>query len=263
MKVKEFGLVIGAILLLTASLSAETLLIDFGATAATSTASTNNPAGVAPSAAADWNLVGGVASASLSFYADGTAATGVSINEGSSATASIVNWTAHPTASNLGTSIVTNDFASGNPAYGAVFDSGASNIGMQVSGLAAGTYNLFVVGVNTNSSTPVSETFFAGDTGSSLLTSSSYNFTSLPLSATESNSGISTSTWVAGTDYQELTVTIANSGDILTLVAEGGGTTALNMLEIVAVPEPRTWAELAFGAFVLFFVVRRRNAWAV
>ncbi len=268
MKAKEFGLVIGAIWLLAAPLSAETLLIDFGLSTmtVTSATSTNNPGGIAPTSNADWNIVAAPNTNTSFLYADGTAASGVTLSEGGLAGASStteIDWATHPTAATLSGSISANNFAAGEPVYGGIYDSGESSVGVQISGLAAGTYNLFIVGDTTSSTSPGSETFYAGDVGSSLLTSTAYNYTSLSSTGTESNTSISNSTWVLGTNYQELTVTINSSTDVLALVAAGGGTTALNMLEIVAVPEPRTWAELIFGGVTLFFIIRRRRTWAV
>ncbi len=257
---QQAAMAAGAFLLLSLSLPAQTLLIDFGPTAD----ATDNSAGLNPA-----NIGGGIWNKSAAdlnsgvLYADGSAATGVYVDVGSdnSSTTSVKFSSGVSTLNGSAAAFTTGVFAGTSPARDVIFASG-TGVGVNIGGLAAGTYNVYISAALTNTATPAAATLYAGAVASSSVGQNSatpFTFTSLA-SLTESNAtaGIS-SAWNAGQNYVEFTNVTLGAGDNLVIAGVNGTSTIpLNMVEIVAVPEPSTLAFLGAGALGLLLLARRR-----
>jgi hypothetical protein len=150
---------------------------------------------------------------------------------------------------------------SSTPGRDALFGAAGSAVGLRVDGLAAGTYDIYTMARNTNSnaaSVPMNIYATAGSF------SGSFTFSALAAAA-QANTGFTTaaytnqySVFIAGENYVKSTVTLV-SGDSLYLAVDGSpaGETRgfLNMVQIVAVPEPSV---ALLGALGLIGLFRRR-----
>lgn len=226
-----------------------------------------------------WNNVSNADVSSGLLYADGSAATGVAFNLGMAdlAVSSTVDLSIDPgKVSDLGGKTNTGVYAGDSIGTGGIFDGATTDrleVGLQVTGLAAGTYEVYVTGRNTSGDITgtLPYTYYAGaGTAGTNFDFSSYNSASLTFEGTGS-----TSAWVeaGGVDanYGKFTITLS-AGEALNIVSNGdGGISAggqpvgsanrgfLNSVQIVAIPEPQTWALiLGFGVLV-GAVVRRRS----
>lgn len=155
-----------------------------------------------------------------------------------------------------------------SPARDGVYtSSGGLGVAMQVSGLGAGTYDIYYVGRNTNTNNgdpayPYIQTMFAGTSSSS--GNFNYNgYTSDVISYGTTNT--QSTNWVKNGTYAKLTMTLA-AGQRLNLVFTGAplGTPTnaenrgfLNSLQIVSVPEPASLG--AIGGLGVLALRRRRR----
>ncbi|MGE9267583.1 MAG: hypothetical protein ACQKBY_05765 [Verrucomicrobiales bacterium] len=237
--------------------------------------------GAIPGGKTTWNnFVATTPGSSLS-YGDGSAATGVLVTFGSESTAGsgIIDYTS-PNINNSalrGTgggiagmeSLVSNPgsiYGDGNnttnsaPARtGWLGGAGNTAIGMRIDGLAAGSYDIYVMGRNTNSNASESPMAFFASTG---ISSSVFDF-SLESASSMSNTGVASpdptayNDFVAGDNYTVLSVDIA-AGESLFLASDGTGSETrgfFNLVQLVAVPEPST----AFLALCSFTALLRRR----
>jgi hypothetical protein len=77
---------------------------------------------------------------------------------------------------------------------------------------------------------------------------------------TFASASTATTSWAENANYLKFMVTIG-SGDVLNLATLGGGAETrgfLNSVQIVAVPEPSTYA-LFFGGLGMLYLLRRRQ----
>ncbi|AHF89587.1 glycosyltransferase family 1 [Opitutaceae bacterium TAV5] len=264
---------------------AQVLMLDFGATAAIANPG-NSPYHAANTGftATTWNQVTNVDVGSGLHFADGTAATGVTVSVGGSASASalnVIDLARTPTSSALGGSSVSNSgiYAANTVGRDGIFMTHAltgparnvGSVGVQVGGLAAGTYDIYISGRNTSliSSSP-QETITAWVGVSSI--TGNFDFTDYSSGANNFSGSTTTASWIEGENYIKLSVTLT-SGQVLNIATSGAGSTGggstidergfLNSVQIVytgAIPEPSTWATLC-GLTVLAgaFVLRRRR----
>jgi len=289
-KIPSFAFVI---LALNGSAFAANLMLDFGPAAVAEpylTLSPGHRTGVISSGQTSWNTISSAtppAPNSL-LYADGTVATGVVLGLGQESTggSNIISFSTAISRTDLagtggGTSgqknltgtgsIYGNDTTAANTAVGrdgflggGVSTSTGAAIGMSLSGLAAGSYQVLVMSRNTNSNGAASPTKIYTSVGAA-----SGNFDFGALTATiQSNIGYTTAaytnqyeTFVNGENYVAINFTIAE-GQTFFLAADGGNDDAerrgfLNMVQIVAVPEPTAYV-LSCGTLLLFGLRRRR-----
>jgi hypothetical protein len=285
-KIPSFAFVI---LALNGSAFAANLMLDFGPTAVAEpylTLSPGHRTGVIAAGQTSWNTISSATPPSSLLYADGTAATGVILGLGQESTGSnnIISFSTPITRTDLaGTgggaanqtkllinnSIYGNDTSSTAAGRDGFFGGGGSTsdgaaIGMSLSGLAAGNYQVLVMSRNTNSNNASSPTKIYTAVGAA-----SGNFDFGALTATiQSNVGYSNAAYtsqyesfVNGENYVAINFTITE-GQTFFLAVDGANDASerrgfLNMVQIVAVPEPTTYV-LSCGTLLLFGLRRRR-----
>lgn len=255
--------------------SAQVLMLDFGPTAATGGDLTNSPYHTANTgfSGTTWNTVGTADVTSGLLFSNATAA-GVTVNLGVTTT-NTVNLTSQPsTSSTLGTATNTGVYAGSSVGKDGIFSGAASStntVGLQIGGLSAGTYDIYITARNTNTgqqpSNGYSQTALAGKSAGA----GDFDFTGYTASTlsypSNSNTSLYTTAWVQGENYVKLSITLS-SGEFLNIAVDGaaidtnGDTRGfLNSVQIVntsAIPEPSAFAALA-GLGVLGLAVLRRR----
>lgn len=258
------GLAMGVALM--GSAQGQVILFDFGPTEPSGGNLTNSPAhstGVISASANNWNIIGVTDVLTGLEYADGSSATGIALYTGAetSATSKVIDFAATLSSSNaLGSEIDSGVYAGNSVGTDGVWQ--ATNgvaTGIQVTGLSAGTYEIYITGRNTNQSGgvgPASNYYVSASAPGT-----TFNFDGLTL---YSSANTTTASWVAGENYQVFTVTLG-TGQVLNIANDGDGSSGgggrgfLNSLQIVTIPEPGAsgLALLAVSGFLLF---RRRRS---
>ncbi|MFH1496461.1 MAG: hypothetical protein ABII82_01430 [Verrucomicrobiota bacterium] len=265
--------------------SAQVLMLDFGGNNPSNQVSSNNtssPYHTDTGSVADftWNSIatsGSVASGLV--WSDATAATGIAtIGYKFSGGQTVTSGTGWQTIFNGSASgaVNTGIYAQGNAAYdGGMTSSGFATddraVGLQVNGLAVGTYAVYISGRYTNyeGATDYTQTFYAGvgaSSGNFNFITGGYASDSTTFTADNTSK---TSEWVydagdaASSNYVKLTVSITSLGQALNIAAQGSGTFNgfLNTVQIVAIPEPSAFALIGGTAGLLLAVglSRRRH----
>ncbi|EIP98876.1 hypothetical protein OpiT1DRAFT_03352 [Opitutaceae bacterium TAV1] len=282
-------LLLAGIVALTGTATAATLMFDFGGRTLTEADLTNSPLHAANPTFDDtyWNApVYNTAGAQSVRYSDNTAATGVSIYVGRSA-GGANPWTSITfagTPSNFlslagnKTGVFTNETSIGRDGIRAQSSTPQTEylVAVAITGLAAGTYDLYLVGINVDAAHPMK--FWATE-GSLSNTSQPLNnnannfdastFITAGPQATSSNNV--TDSWSQNSNFVKLSVTLSGEANsYLTIFALGDGSAGgdprgiLNAIQIVSqIPEPATIATFAGLAifFTAFFIRRiRRNS---
>ena len=282
MQTRNLFLTIGAMGLMAVPSNAASLLIDFGTGGgngvATGADAQKSPGYLSHLGETYYNY-GNAATLSGLKYGDGlTDATGVTVKIAAESTIgnNTINFagTTGIDFSGLSGSAVTDPtsaYSGNSPAKQGTFriSSGSANnsaMGASITGLAAGTYTIYMVGRNTNtggSATPAN--FYlstvSGGMPDNYLFSGTGNTTQQTASATHTTASLNGTSFTAGVTHVEFTVTIGANETIL-LATEGTGGEArgfINSLEIVQVPEPSA-ALLSFGTLGLLAFRRRRSA---
>jgi hypothetical protein len=202
-------------------------------------------------------------------YSDNTAATGVAINFGIGTTSTLVNLATQPTTGTnaLGSAINSGVYSGTSVGRDAIF-SGTGlevrNLGVQITGLSAGIYEVFMVTRNTNSNQTYSFTSFAGagtaganfdyvNDGGYVSDTLDYVINAAPAS-----------TWIEegnpNENYVKFTVTLA-AGQALNLAVQGDALQTrgfLNAVQVVLIPEPSS-ALLVMGALLPLALRRTRH----
>ena len=270
MKIQTIPLMI-ALSLSMASAELLKLQLDFGPTTVPSTPTDMrivSPYHTESGSVADltWNKVELADVASGLLYSNGSAATGVSLNLGVSPNSNIIDFAAAPsTSSALGSSINTGVFATGSVGRDGIFSgSGSENnrIGLQISGLAHGIYEVYIVGINTNQNQANWRAKGMGAIASTSMTTWDTSSVSGATTIGNHTDGSSPTAWIEGQNYAKFTMTLDATNPVLSLFtfSDIGSDNRgfLNSVQIVAIPEPGTLVLLgiAFGSLMLF---RRRK----
>lgn len=244
-----------AVLSLLGSVRAQTLLLDFGATTvlpADATLSMGHFAGAVSPSEITWNKITADTASGL-LFADGTAATGVSVELGRSGAGvnNAIDFSLNTfTSSALGGQLNTGIYVGSSPMRDGVFATGTSTVntnavGIRISGLPAGRYTIYLAGRNTSSAVSGPQRFFGGAGASS--TTFSFSTDTNPW-VDQSNAGTPvgggnpnvanslTSTFGYGNNCAHLEITLA-VGDSLYLAVIGIAANEyrgfLNSVEIV------------------------------
>ena len=260
-------LTILTLLLGVAGARATSLLLDFGPTTTLAADAARSPGhllNVIPSGELSWNTL--TADSSSLVYGDGTAATGVSIELGRSGVSNKVvdfndnGFNATLAGTTLKGGIYTNTSAMRDGMFGGGTLASNIAVGVRISGLAAGTYTIYVVGRNSNTANGVPERFFA--TNGPSATTYAYSLASSNVFLANSAPPI-TNTIAEGDNFGTLTITLA-AGQSLFIACEGTSSVELrgfmNCIEVYAgvptvpphvatQPANRTVMEGAYASF--------------
>lgn len=262
MKTTIIALISTVTCMASSAMAGSSLLLDFGPT------SNGNPED-SPSYVIggltdnDWNILGTADVSSGLRFADSTAATGIALDLGVGNDLSSVDFTTNPTNSNgLGAAVggLIYKYANNQNKTPAAKDAiyGTTNVvAAQITGLSAGTYDIYVTARNTNIGSDASQ--FAVDTGTA---ASSFDFSSAAL-AGMSNADAFPNVWTAAENYNVIRTTLA-SGDALFVAVNGavGNDTRgfMNSIAVVSVPESShvpMW--LATGTLLIMFGINLRR----
>lgn len=236
--------------------SAQVLMMDFGPTSTTGGSLTNSPYHTADNTftGTSWNKLGTADVASGLLWSNGAAATGVSVNLGAtttdaSRTIGLANTPSNGTGLS-GSAMTTGVYADSSPGRDGIFTGSSSGniraVGLQISGLTTGTYDIYMTGRNTNTNAGHTQNFYAGKAASS----GDFTFTDTGTFASKSITYFAAPTaqndaWSATTlaNYAKFSITIT-SGEVLQLAVFGGTGDSrgfLNSVQIVntaPIPEP-------------------------
>lgn len=280
---------------LTATAQAQVLMLDFGPTA--TGAATNSPYHtVNPSFnQTSWNTINSnaVAAGGLT-YSNGSTATGISLNLGTATgtsntvPATTLNVLTPSTSfSALGSAVNTGIYANNSVGTDGVLISGGSagafaSVGLQIGGLAAGKYDIYVTSQNTNSALSYRQNVYAGTsaasgnftyalsstgTGGSAVGAAASGYSLATVAYNGTNSTVAWTEATSGSlfgNYTKLSVTLS-SGNFLNLAVTGqfnedrGFLNSIQIVNTSSIPEPSTYALLGGAAMLGVVILRRRR----
>ena len=238
---------LAGILLLAHSAGAAVMMIDFGAVSATGNDRLSSPYHTDYNNFTDtsWNKVNAdVASGGL-LWSDGSVASGVSINLGrtTSAGATSLDLSQAVLNGSLGAQVNTGIYSGTNPGRDGIYGNGSSAsryVGLQLGGLAAGLYEIYITGRNTSLAGASTMNFFIGTSASA----GNFSFAGMHTEALSyvNVSTPSTAAWVEDVNYVRYTINLA-AGQYVNIATLGGGGDLrgfLNSFQIgqVVIPEP-------------------------
>jgi hypothetical protein len=232
-------------------LHAAALMLDFGPTAVAESSRTNSPYHTADPAFTQttWNQVQ-TADVSVGglLWSDGTPAMDIALNIGGNSGAGITIIDLSKTGLSceaLGGSNTSGIYAGTSVGTDAIFlgTSGTRAVGLQITGLAAGTYDIYIVARNTNTTSPQTQSLYVGTAaaGSGNFDFSGYDKKML----TYAGNMTATSAWSEDANYVRFSVSLS-AGEVLNLACSAPARGFLNSVQIVpAIPEPSTYAFVA------------------
>lgn len=257
------ALIVG--LVLAGSLNAQALMFDFGPTVVSGTALTNSPYHTESASTYNtWYQVTNTDPAGPYTYGSSS----VTLDLGAVSNSKLISLSTSPTGNSaLGTLTSTGVYTSPSVGLDGIFHgSHATNnsptaIGVQLNGLGAGTYDIYVTARNTSSGANYVQNIYAGATAAT----GNFDFTNYAMeSLSYANATVKTAAWIEGNNYVKLSVTLTALNPVLNIAVEGMETgeerAFLNSLQIVsAIPEPSTSAVLAGAGMLLLAGARRRR----
>ena len=246
---------------------AQVLMLDFGPTPVSGSNQINSPYHTAvPSfSGSNWNQIQVTDVTSGLLYGDGSATSGLNLNIGATTTATtssstfvLTNAPSGNTA--LGTLTNTGVYAGTSVGTDGIFTSSAGNaraVGFQLTGLAAGTYDVYVTARNTSSNANYTQTAFVGTSAVGNFALNGAGMTAETLSF--ASAATATSSWIEDANYLKFTVTLTAGSGLNVATLGGGGEVRgfLNSVQIVAVPEPAI--PVMLGVAAVLFGFRRRT----
>lgn len=266
----SFPVFLFSIAALISSSDAASIMFDFGPTAVLPADAANSPwRSVDASAGTSWNQITGADNNPIPdvpsglIYSDGSAATGVGFNFGTSSTGALqtVNLATQPTRSaNLAGTYNSGIYAGTSVGRDAVFLTTSVAIGAQITGLAAGTYDIYVTSRNTSYNTNAYTQTLSAGAG---VAGQNFDYSSYLNSTVAYAANAATPTlWTLGATYMKVTVTLTD-GQALNLAVIGENSGAVdrgffNSIQIVSVPEPS--AALVFCGLLGASLFRRKVA---
>lgn len=251
----KIPLIIAASLAVSSAHAATSLQIDFGTGGVY--AGTLAPAGISDTT---WNGNANLDVTSGLLYGDGTAATGVILELGATnenAAGTLLDFTGNDargpsantdTQGGIYDTTLTDDW---------VYDRRNADIGVRVSGLAAGEYDVYAI---TKEPNELTRTYDVGIGVVTAANGNSISSASAELTTTAVGDATGSTTWVNGQNYALTRVTITDTSDYIAVVVDPTNErfATLGGLQIVeVVPEPSSTALLGLGA--LGFILRRRR----
>ncbi|TSJ79763.1 PEP-CTERM sorting domain-containing protein [Rariglobus hedericola] len=262
-----------SVLALVGPVQAVTLMLDFGLTpviddAGPADSRINSPYHTVNGSFTDtaWNQIqtADIASGNL-VRSDNTAATGIALNIGATTTnlSTTLNLASTPSGNSaLGGFTNTGVYADTSVGKDGIFTSdgtgGTRAVGFQLSGLAAGTYDIYITARNTSLGGNQTQNLYVGTSAAT----GNFNFSTYTTkSLTYSSSSVATGSWTEDANYVHFSVSIS-SGEVLNLASYGTAGAEprgfLNSVQIVsAIPEPSTYASFT-GIGVLALCIGRR-----
>lgn len=246
---------------LTSKAGAAALMLDFGPT--DPTVPTNSPLHtVTPGTGTTWNKVGAAEPTTDPIgpfsWSDNTTATGVAVNIGATAdtaTSTTVDLAVQPSRSSVlgaqfaGTGHI---YEAGSPGRDGIFHLTSNTAtGIQVTGLSAGIYEVYVAGRNTSSNGAYTLNFYAG-AGTA---GQNFDYSTYTLKALTYNGNTAPTSWVENSHYVKFTVTL-DGVQALNIASASAARGFLNLVQIVPVPEPS--AALLTGISMAGLLCRRK-----
>ncbi|WAC20691.1 PEP-CTERM sorting domain-containing protein [Luteolibacter sp. SL250] len=188
---------------------------------------------------------------------------GINLGVAPSTGSTSINLAAQPGGHSAvtGTAFSSNIYANNSVGRYAIFSNSTANnattnriaLGLQISGLAAGTYDIYTLTRNTNTSSAQTFQVHLGTSASA----GNFDFSGYSSESISMSTGANTA-WVDNTNYLKQTITIAD-GEFLNIAVDGtSGQTRgfLNAIQIVQVPEP---SSLLTAGMAGSFAFRRRR----
>jgi hypothetical protein len=266
-------LLVATVLSFTASTTeaaiVKVLQLDFGPTTVTGADLANSPLHTVAPTFSDttWNQVQTTDVGSGLLWSDATDATGVSLDLGRSNNNNVINFADQPGSSSALAGSV-NDGVFGGTSVGrdGVFHgTSAQNnrIGLTLTGLPLGIYDIYVVAINTSIAFDDNRRTMAVG---ALATASAptLDTTSLPtLTIANHGTGLTTS-WSDGLNFRKLTVALSSTNPDLTIFTFGPTDLQtsseprgfLNSVQVVLIPEPASLMLMGLGSVLI--LARRR-----
>lgn len=237
-----------ALLFMLAATPAEaSILLNFGTTINDNTNSAMHEDGGV--VGTTWNLIG-TADVAGGIVDDQGNATGVSINLGSGAASGYtMDWSAQPgSAAALGSVFKTGIYADNG--HSATYTANGLELGVRISGLAAGVYDLYFSGRNTNASGAVSHRYYyeVVDSASGNTTYSQDNSFVITYQSSTDFLADTPNTWDKDLDYGVVRYTIADGEDIVLVASTRGFIATMGIIEV---PEPTSMMLVVTGALAL------------
>ncbi|MEX0745908.1 MAG: PEP-CTERM sorting domain-containing protein [Phycisphaeraceae bacterium] len=229
---------------------AEVILLNFGATISDDTNSAMHEHGGA--VGTNWNLIttSDVGSGIVTDTGNATSAT-VNLGRGASGT---VNWASQPSsAAPLGNLYNTGIYA-GN-GRSATY-TGSGDMGVRIGGLAAGAYEIYFSGRNTNAPNAELHRYYyeTVDATSGNTSYSAGNSFVITYEGATDFSANTPNTWDENIDYGVLQYTIADGEDIVLIGSPRGFIGTMG----IVIPEPASMAVLGVGGLAIMFRRRQR-----
>lgn len=277
MKTSHLILATGLALTAASSALAQVIMVDFGSTTigpTTAPDTTNSAYHVDTNNTTNttWNLISNGDRSNLKFGDNTDSGVTLNLGRNSTTTLTAIDLASNATQNNSGPSITTGIYANTTSAGRDILhgfngtDGIFRNLGAQFTGLAAGTYDVYVAARKTFQTSAHGERIYVGTSSSAgNFDFGAYDNETLTYAA---GASVATSAWVDGENFVKFTVTLAD-GEALNigiygLTALGASDRAsLNYIQIAAttIPEPSAAATLAgFGVLGLVGLSRRRRA---